>query len=75
MLQDLHSLVRTATNSLESLLETHKQSDSQKTGERQTDLAAQCKTFGSFTELLSSELHARDSDIANYLFSAARGDP
>merc|ERR1712209_82753 len=67
--QDLHTQMRTTTNSLESLLENHRQSDNQKTGERQSDLQSQCKIFSSFSELLSSELHARDSDIANYLFS------
>jgi len=70
--QDLHSLVRTATNSLESVLETHRQSDSRKTGERQADLQAQCKNMGTFTELISSELHARDSDMANYFFNSGR---
>ena len=63
--------MRTTTNSLESLLENHRQNDNQKTGERQSDLQSQCKVFSSFSELLSSELHARDSDIANYLFSVA----
>jgi len=70
--QDLHSLVRAATNSLESVLESHRQSDSRKTTERQADLQAQCKNIGSFTELLSSELHARDSDLANYFFNNGR---
>jgi len=70
--QDLHSLVRTDTNSLESVLETHRQSDSRKTGERQADLQAQCKNMGTFTELISSELHARDSDMANYFFNSGR---
>lgn len=73
-LQDLHSLVRTATNSLESVLETHRQSDSRKTAERQADLQAQCKNTGTFTELLSSELHARDSDMANYFFNSGRDE-
>lgn len=72
--QDLHSLVRTATNSLESVLETHRQSDSRKTAERQADLQAQCKNMGTFTELLSSELHARDSDLANYFFNSGRDE-
>jgi hypothetical protein len=72
--QDLHSLVRTATNSLEAVLETHRQSDSRKTAERQADLQGQCKNMGTFTELLSSELHARDSDLANYFFNSGRGD-
>jgi len=72
--QDLHSLVRTATNSLESVLETHRQSDSRKTAERQADLQAQCKNMGTFTELLSSELHARDSDMANYFFNTGRSE-
>eukprot|EP00092_Neocalanus_flemingeri_P004593 GFUD01004944.1.p1 GENE.GFUD01004944.1~~GFUD01004944.1.p1 ORF type:complete len:756 (+),score=168.58 GFUD01004944.1:860-3127(+) len=72
--QDLHSLVRTATNSLESVLETHRQSDSRKTAERQADLQAQCKNMGTFTELLSSELHARDSDMANYFFNSGRNE-
>jgi len=70
--QDLHSLVRAATNSLESVLETHRQSDNRKTMERQADLQAQCKNMGSFTELLTSELHARDSDLANYFFNNGR---
>jgi len=69
--QDLHSQMRTTSNSVESLLENHRHSDNQKTGERQSDLQSQCKMFSSFSELLSSELHARDSDIANYLFSVA----
>ena len=69
--QDLHSQMRTTSNSLESLLENHRHSDNRKTGERQSDLQSQCKMFSSFSELLSSELHARDSDIANYLFSVA----
>ena len=69
--QDLHSQMRTTSNSLESLLENHRHSDNRKTGERQSDLQSQCKVFSSFSELLSSELHARDSDIANYLFSVA----
>lgn len=72
--QDLHSLVRTATNSLESVLETHRQSDSRKTAERQADLQSQCKNMGTFTELLSSELHARDSDLANYFFNSGRDE-
>jgi len=72
--QDLHSLVRTATNSLESVLESHRQSDTRKTAERQADLQAQCKNMGTFTELLSSELHARDSDLANYFFNSGRGE-
>jgi len=72
--QDLHSLVRTATNSLESVLETHRQSDSRKTAERQADLQGQCKNMGTFTELLSSELHARDSDLANYFFNSGRDE-
>ena len=74
-LQDLHTQMRTTTNSLESLLETHRQSDNQKTGERQSDLQSQCKMFSSFSELLSSELHARDSDIANFMFSMANQKP
>ena len=73
--QDLHSQMRTTSNSLESLLENHRQTDNRKTGERQSDLSSQCKTFSSFSELLSSELHARDSDIANYLFSVANTRP
>jgi len=72
--QDLHSLVRAATNSLEGVLESHRQSDSRKTAERQADLQAQCKNMGTFTELLSSELHARDSDLANYFFNSGRGE-
>jgi len=70
--QDLHSLVRTATNSLDSVLETHHQTDSRQTGARQEDLQAQCRNIGTFTELLSSELHARDSDMANYFFNSER---
>ena len=66
--------MRTATNSLEGVLESHRQSDSRKTAERQADLQAQCKNMGTFTELLSSELHARDSDLANYFFNSGRGE-
>ena len=36
--QDLHSLVRTATNSLETMLESQRAADSRTTGERQADL-------------------------------------
>ena len=73
--QDLHTQMRTTTNSLESLLESHRQSDNQKTGERQSDLQSQCKIFSSFSEFLSSELHARDSDIANFMFSLENPQP
>merc|ERR1719266_2085939 len=70
--QDLHSLVRTATNSLETMLESQRAADSRTTGERQADLQAQCKATGTFTELVTSELHARDSDLANYFFNEGR---
>ena len=33
---------------------------------------AQCKATGTFTELVTSELHARDSDLANYFFNDGR---
>ena len=35
-------------------------------------LQAQCKATGTFTELVTSELHARDSDLANYFFNEGR---
>ena len=90
----MHSLVRTATNSLETMLESQRAADSRTTGERQADLQvriftphhrilwfcfsfvpvwqAQCKATGTFTELVTSELHARDSDLANYFFNEGR---
>jgi len=71
--QDLHSLVRTATNSLETMLETQRAKDSRTTAERQADLQAQCKATGTFTELVTGELHARDSDLANHFFNENRG--
>ena len=95
-------MVRTATNSLETMLESQRAADSRTTGERQADLQvafyllflilhtakestqftaalyadvllqAQCKATGTFTELVTSELHARDSDLANYFFNEGR---
>ena len=97
--------MRTATNSLETMLESQRAADSRTTGERQADLQvralhfplisflkshvsdtfswsrfslvmmvcqAQCKATGTFTELVTSELHARDSDLANYFFNEGR---
>ena len=34
---------------------------------------AQCKATGTFTELVTGELHARDSDLANHFFNENRG--
>ena len=62
--------MRSAVNSLESAIQTYHQRDTEKTGERQADLKAQCKNMGSFTQLLSSELHARDADLATYFFNS-----
>ena len=59
----------------EDQFDDHRQSDNQKTGERQSDLQSQCKIFSSFSEFLSSELHARDSDIANFMFSLENQQP
>jgi hypothetical protein len=67
--------VRAATNSLESVLETQRTKDSRTTGERQADLATQCKAMGTFTELVTGELHARDSELANYFFHSGGGGP
>ena len=93
MTQDLHSLVRSASNSLESVLETQRASDLRNTAERQSDLQVflvhvflcwclifyhmftlqtQCKSMGTFTELMTSELHARDSELAKYFFNEGR---
>ena len=62
-------MVRSAVNTLESSVQSHHEKDAEKTEERQADFKAQCKNMGTFTQLLSAELHARDADLANYFFN------
>jgi len=70
--QETHSSLRQFSNELESLAEQKRQSDATNTRERQADIQAQCKNVAGFARLLSSELHARDSDLANYFTNSDR---
>ena len=68
MLQSIHGSLRSASNVLEAVVEEQREESARFTGEREADVQGQCKVVSSFTEMMTSELHARDSDLANFFF-------
>lgn len=70
--QETHSSLLQFSNELEKMTEKSRQKDNTHTTERQADLQAACKNVAGFSHLLSSELHARDSDLANYFANTGR---